>query len=197
MYIYIYIYIGFCPQERSLFDHLTVKEHFIYFCMIKGVPSRLWEAMTENIMKNLDLKEFKNTESHKLSGGNKRKLQVGIGLLGNPPIILLDEPSTGIDPKARRDMWAVISKISTVLKKSCVVLSTHSMEEAEALSSTIGILVNGTFRCFGSTQVIKNKFATGFELQIKIADLPATKVAASIAQFKYTQGIVYIYIYIL
>jgi len=94
---------------------------------------------------------------------------VAIAILGNPPIILLDEPSAGMDPEARRFMWSVVEKISQRDKKSAVILTTHSMEEAEALSTKMGIMVRGgIFRCFGSSQHIKNKFATGYELQIKI-----------------------------
>ena len=89
--------------------------------------------------------------------------------MGNPPIILLDEPSAGMDPEARRFMWSVVEKISQRDKKSAVILTTHSMEEAEALSTKMGIMVRGgIFRCFGSAQHIKNKFATGYELEIKI-----------------------------
>ena len=85
-----------------------------------------------------------------MSGGNKRKLSVAMALIGNPPIVFLDEPSTGMDPMARRFMWTVISRISTLRKKSSVVLTTHSMEEAEALATKIGIMVNGEFKCLGS-----------------------------------------------
>ena len=96
-------------------------------------------------------------------------MSVAIAILGNPPIILLDEPSAGMDPEARRFMWSVVEKISQRDKKSAVILTTHSMEEAEALSTKMGIMVRGgIFRCFGSSQHIKNKFATGYELQIKI-----------------------------
>ena len=104
-----------------------------------------------------------------LSGGNKRKLSVAMAIVGNPPIILLDEPSAGMDPEARRFMWSVVEKISQRDKKSAVILTTHSMEEAEALSTKMGIMVRGgIFRCFGSSQHIKNKFATGYELEVKI-----------------------------
>ena len=72
-------------------------------------------------------------------GGNKRKLSVAMALVGNPPIVFLDEPTTGIDPKARRDMWKLIS--STMTGRS-VILTTHSMDEAEALCHRIGIMVN-------------------------------------------------------
>jgi len=85
-----------------------------------------------------------------LSGGNKRKLSVAIALLGNPPIILLDEPSAGMDPEARRFMWNVVKKI-TMQKTSAVVLTSHLMEEAEFLSTKMGIMVKGgIFKCFGT-----------------------------------------------
>jgi len=115
------------------------------------------------------LTEHRDKPAGTLSGGNKRKLSVAIAIIGNPPIILLDEPSAGMDPEARRFMWSVVAKISQRDKKSAVILTTHSMEEAEALSTKMGIMVRGgIFRCFGSSQHIKNKFATGYEMEIKI-----------------------------
>ena len=117
----------------------------------------------------MGLKKFENVCAGQLSGGNKRKLSVAIALIGNPPVVFLDEPSTGMDPEARRFMWNVISQISTLRKKSSIILTTHSMEEAEALSSKIGIMVNGELKCLGSVQHIKNKFGKGYEIEIKIA----------------------------
>ena len=73
-------------------------------------------------------------------------------MMGNPPIIFLDEPSTGMDPQAKRFMWKVISKVSTEEKQSTVILTTHSMEEAEALSSRLVIMIEGNFRCIGTPQ---------------------------------------------
>jgi ATP-binding cassette subfamily A (ABC1) protein 3 len=93
---------------------------------------------------------------------------VAMAMMGNPPIVFLDEPSSGMDPKARRFMWSVISRISTLRKNSAVILTTHSMEEAEALSTKMGIMVNGLFKCFGSSQHIKNKFGKGFEIEVKV-----------------------------
>ncbi|MBK8156524.1 MAG: AAA family ATPase [Streptococcus sp.] len=94
--------------------------------------------------------EYKKKAAGTLSGGNKRKLNVAIAMIGNPPVIMLDEPSAGMDPHARRFMWKVISRISTQRKNSAVILTTHSMEEAEALSTNMGIMVDGEFKCFGS-----------------------------------------------
>ncbi len=100
-----------------------------------------------------------------MSGGNKRKLQVAIAIIGNPQIILLDEPSAGMDPASKRFMWQVLSGITSGTKDTCIILTTHSMEEAEALSSKMGIMVQGgTFSCFGSSQHIKNKFGYCYEI---------------------------------
>ena len=91
-----------------------------------------------------------------------------MAMIGNPPIVFLDEPSTGMDPKAKRFMWQIISKISTLRKQSAVILTTHSMEEAEALSTKLAIMVSGRLKCFGSSQHIKTKFGEGYEIVIKI-----------------------------
>ena len=102
-----------------------------------------------------------------------RKLSVAIALLGNPEVILLDEPSSGMDPEARRFMWSAVQKLQLQDARSAVILTTHSMEEAEALSSQMAIMGRGGFfHCYGSGQHIKNKFGTGFEMQFKIKSLP-------------------------
>jgi ATP-binding cassette subfamily A (ABC1) protein 3 len=128
-------------------------------------------------MKNLNLVEYTDKCAGTLSGGNKRKLSVAMALLGNPAVILLDEPSAGMDPEARRFMWQVVAKVSQQQKTSGVIITTHSMEEAEALSTKMGIQVKGgVFRCFGSSQHIKNKFATGYEIEAKFMTLTEEEV---------------------
>ena len=116
----------------------------------------------------MSLTEFTNKISGRLSGGNKRKLSVAISMLGNPPIILLDEPSTGMDPEARRFMWSVIHKMSTKGRKSSVIMTTHSMDEAETLCKRMGIMVNGEFVCLGTANQIKEKYGYGYEADVRI-----------------------------
>ena len=172
--------IGYCPQFDALLPNLTSKEHLELFAAIKGIPSNMREKLIQEKLQQLNLKQFEHVQAGTYSGGNKRKLSVAIALLGNPPIILLDEPSSGMDPEARRFMWSIIGKISSEKKHSSVVLTTHSMEEAEALSTKLAIMVEGSFQCIGPVQKLKNKYGKGFEVEIKI-DLP-TK--ADIEQLK-------------
>ena len=160
--------IGYCPQENAIFEGMTVLEHLVFYSRIKGILADKRSRIIEKVMKEMDLEEFRNIRSEKLSGGNKRKLSVAMAMIGNPPIVFLDEPSTGMDPRAKRFMWTIISRISTLRKKSTVILTTHSMEEAEALCTKMGIMVSGRFKCYGSSQDIKDKFGTGFEIEIKI-----------------------------
>jgi ABC-type multidrug transport system ATPase subunit len=100
----------------------------------------------------MTLENHRHKTADTLSGGNKRKLSVALAILGNPSVVLLDEPSAGMDPKARRFLWDVILGIKKRSKRSAIVLTTHSMEEAEALSTKMGIMVRGgVFRCMGSS----------------------------------------------
>ena len=160
--------IGYCPQPNLIFDYMSVEEHLYYYAKIKGIPQSRRKQLVEQAISQLSLQEQRKKAAGTLSGGNKRKLCVAQAILGNPPIILLDEPSAGMDPEARRFMWQVIETISKN-KSSAVVLTTHSMEEAEALSTKMGIMVKGgVFKCFGSAQHIKNKFGKGYIIEIKI-----------------------------
>ena len=119
----------------------------------------------------MDLQNYEDKLSGTLSGGNKRKLSVAMAMIGNPKIIFLDQPSTGMDPKARRFMWKVISRITSERKQSTVILTTHSMEEAEALSTRLGIMASGNFKCIGTPQHIKSKYGKGFEIEIKTKNI--------------------------
>ena len=163
---------------------LTVEEHLDYYARLKGIPDNKRMALIEKEIQQMNLQEHRKKAAGTLSGGNKRKLSVAICVIGNPPIILLDEPSAGMDPEARRFMWQVVAKISQQRKKSAVILTTHSMEEAEALSTKMGIMVKGgVFRCFGSSQHIKNKFGTGYEIEVKVRKISDEELKSMILNF--------------
>ena len=160
--------IGYCPQFDSIFEYMTVYENLEFYAKIKGVVSDKVDMVIKALMKEMNLLQYKTKVSGQLSGGNKRKLAVSIAMICNPPIVLLDEPSTGMDPEARRFMWGIIHKISTRSGKSSVLMTTHSMDEAETLCRRMGILVNGEFKCIGSATSIKEKYGSGYEINLTI-----------------------------
>ncbi|CAA0837437.1 ABC transporter A family member 1 [Striga hermonthica] len=160
-------HIGYCPQFDALLEYLTVREHLELYARIKGVQEYQLEHVVMEKLVEFDLLKHADKPSYALSGGNKRKLSVAIAMIGDPPLVILDEPSTGMDPIAKRFMWEVISRLSTRRGKTAVILTTHSMNEAQALCTRIGIMVGGKLRCIGSPQHLKNRFGNHLELEVK------------------------------
>ena len=170
--------LGYCPQWDALFENNTSREHLELYARIKGVPEPEVAAVVQASLEQFDLVPFANKLAQQLSGGNKRKLSVAIALVGDPPIVFLDEPSTGMDPVARRHMWSVISRVATERKQCSIVLTTHSMEEVEALCTKIGIMVGGRLRCLGSSQHLKSRHSRGFVSEIRAPPPDAAELAA-------------------
>ena len=162
---------------------MTVYENLEFYGKIKGIKQEYLEKVINAMIQEMSLSEFTNKMSGRLSGGNKRKLSVAISFLCSPPIVLLDEPSTGMDPEARRFMWAVIHKISTKGKKASVIMTTHSMDEAETLCKRMAIMVNGEFVCLGRADQIKEKYGYGYEIEIRIKPLSENKFEKILTEY--------------
>lgn len=158
--------IGFCPQFDALFELLTAREHLQLYARIKGINEVDINRVVESKIAEMGLTEYADRSAGTYSGGNKRKLSVAIAMIGEPSIVFLDEPSTGMDPVARRFMWEIISDIVTKREKCSLILTTHSMEECEALCTRIGIMVGGVLRCLGSSQRLRTKYGHGFQIEI-------------------------------
>ena len=105
-------YIGYCPQFDTILDRLTPQEHLSLYCNLRGIRKEFHEKIISDLLMKLNLKNYQNIEAGQLSGGNKRKLTLAISMIGYPSIILLDEPSAGMDPESRRFMWEVINMVS-------------------------------------------------------------------------------------
>ncbi|CAB3381980.1 Hypothetical predicted protein [Cloeon dipterum] len=158
--------IGYCPQFDALLDDLTGRQTLTIFCLLRGIPYRECAENVDNLAKELLFTKHIDKQVKNYSGGNKRKLSTAVALIGDPPVLLLDEPTTGMDPVAKRHLWNVVCKARDLGK--LVILTSHSMEECEALCTKLAIMVNGVFKCLGSTQHLKNKFAEGYSLIIKV-----------------------------
>jgi len=152
--------IGVLPQEFRSFERLTVKETLIYF-------SKLYEkrADVDEILQLMDLIDYKKMLYKNLSGGLKQRVGVAISLVNDPEIVFLDEPTTGLDPKARREVWDVIVNLKK--KGKTIFLTTHYMEEAEYLADHIAIIHKGKIIAEGSLDELTQKYGKGAVLHIK------------------------------
>ncbi len=153
--------MGVCPQQNVLFHNLTVLEHLRFFERIKGVSSHGLEDRAREV----GLGDFLNTKAGQLSGGNKRKLQLAIALAGEPKIVLLDEPTSGMDPYSRRATWDLLRKKR---RGRIILLTTHFMDEAEVLADRVAILKGGSLQCFGSVLFLKERFGLGYNITMII-----------------------------
>lgn len=158
--------IGYCPQFDALLDDLTARETLKMYCLLRGINNNDCNYVSEKLARDFDFFKHLDKQVKELSGGNKRKLSTAIALVGDPPVLYFDEPTTGMDPATKRYLWNALCKVRDSGK--CLVLTSHSMEECEALCTKIAIMVNGNFKCLGSTQHLKSKFAEGYTLTIKV-----------------------------
>uniref|UniRef100_A0ACB8F1Q8 ATP-binding cassette sub- A member 1 n=1 Tax=Sphaerodactylus townsendi TaxID=933632 RepID=A0ACB8F1Q8_9SAUR len=159
--------MGYCPQFDAINNLLTAHEHLQFYCRLRGVPESVIPGVVQWGLSTLGLTQYADRPAGRYSGGNKRKLSTAIALIGAPPVIFLDEPTTGMDPRAKRFLWNCI--LGMIKDGRSVVLTSHSMEECEALCTRMAILVNGRFRCLGSVQHLKNRFGDGYTIVLRVS----------------------------
>ena len=156
--------MGVCPQHDVLWNDLTARDHVAFYGRLKGLTGQQLSASVQKVLADVKLLHVADKQAGKFSGGMKRRLSVANSLIGSPRVVYLDEPSTGLDPSARRTLWDVI----TVAKGDgkAIILTTHSMEEADALCDRVGIMALGNLKCIGQSADLKRRFGTGFALSI-------------------------------
>ncbi|RDD36392.1 ATP-binding cassette sub-family A member 5 [Trichoplax sp. H2] len=152
---------GVCPQQDILFDTLTVREHLKVFATIKGIPNDQIDAEVDKTLDDILLTEKASTRATNLSGGQKRKLCVGIAIIGDPKVVYLDEPTSGMDPLSRRQIWSLLQSRR---QGRVTLLTTHFMDEADILADRKAIISAGKLRCAGSSLFLKNRFGIGYHL---------------------------------
>ena len=165
--------VGYCPQFDAHFANMTGREHVELYATIKGIPASVVKEAALSKLKEVGLSEEDGDRlAANYSGGMKRRLSLAIATIGDPQIVFLDECSTGVDPVARREIWELVSNMVAGRniapeERTSVILTTHSMEECEALCPRIGIMANGRLRALGSAQHLKNKFGKGYQIEMK------------------------------
>ncbi|KAK9833394.1 hypothetical protein WJX81_001382 [Elliptochloris bilobata] len=199
--------LGFCPQQDALLELLTGAEQLALYALLKGVPEKAVAGQVADVLKRVSLPlEMSARPAHTYSGGSKRKLSLAIALIGDADSLLLDEPSSGMDPGARRAMWSYIVAATSpgegpagVLRGVdgaatpsgsgsgstagpgaggvAVVLTTHSMEECEALCARVGIMHQGRLRCLGSPSRLKARYGGALALEVQAGAGEAAQAA--------------------
>ncbi len=154
-------FLGVCPQHDILFDFLTPEEHLQIFCDFKGVPKAEQPEQIKKMLIDVDVYGHKDTIAENLSGGSRRKLSVAIALIGGSKLVLLDEPTAGMDLSARRKLWNMLKNYK---HNRIIILTTHYMDEADILGDRIGIMTGGQLICLGSSLFLKNRFGVGYNL---------------------------------
>lgn len=159
-------FIGVCFQDNVIIDLLSVREHFELFGAIRGLSKYKLEEFIDYFATNMQLTQMLKNRAGDLSGGQKRKLCIGLSLLGNPPVILLDEPTTGVDVQARQLIWKMIANF----KDTTTIVTSHALEEAEAVSSRLFIVSRGNISFCGTSTELRSQYKCGYLLRVERED---------------------------
>lgn len=149
-------------------DQMTVVEHLRFYARVRGVAEI--EHNVEAVIRAVGLQAFSGRMAAKLSGGNKRKLSLGIALIGNPTVLLLDEPSSGMDAAAKRVMWKTLA---AVVPGRSLLLTTHSMEEADALANRAGIMAKRML-AMGTSDHLRRRHGDAYYIHLVMKSAPHT-----------------------
>ena len=173
---------GVCPQEASLFNYLTVWEHLYYFARLRGLRKEKAKKRVEEVINNLNLMSYKNRLVGMLSGGLKRKVFVALSILGNPFILFLDEPTTGLDPQSRREVWNIIRNMRNE-HGTTIILTTHYMEEAEQLCDRVAIIKDGRIVKQGSLEKLRGELK--YDLKIRVPSQTFRKISYKLSHINH------------
>ncbi|XP_060028826.1 phospholipid-transporting ATPase ABCA3-like isoform X2 [Erinaceus europaeus] len=153
--------LGICPQQDLLFNYMTVSEHLHFYCVIKGIPQKMRPMEIDHMLSTFNLLGKRNAFSESLSGGMKRRLSIIIALIGGSKVVILDEPTSSMDPASRRATWDLLQHYK---QNRTILLTTHYMDEADVLGDRIAIMVKGTLRCCGSSLFLKKLYGVGYHI---------------------------------
>ncbi|ADZ08947.1 Sulfate-transporting ATPase [Methanobacterium lacus] len=179
--------IGICPQELMLWEHLTCKESLSLMADMFEVPKDVKDQRIHELLKDLFLTDKANTVVSNLSGGMKRRLNLALSVVHEPDVVVLDEPSEGLDPQSRRVLWNYIRSMRDVQGKT-VILTTHLMDEADSLSDRIGIVDHGKLIRLDTPENLKKEIGEGDIVDVKLSD--PSKNLELIKEFKEIQDII-------
>lgn len=160
--------IGVCPQHDTLYDELSVEEHIELFASFRGMEGEELEEEVDKLIQDVNLQEKREEYSKNLSGGQKRRLSVAMAFAGGSKVIILDEPTSGMDTSARRYIWEMLKNYRN---DRIILLTTHFMDEADYLGDRIAIMSGGKLITCGSNVFLKNKYGVGYNITFVKKDI--------------------------
>lgn len=161
--------LSFCPQDNPLYDSFSLREHLVFFARLRGHRSKTEiRTMIDRYVKGLGLSDKLDTRCQDLSGGQKRRMWVACALFGSAPLMLLDEPTSGMDPQARREFWRMLKEVCAEHDRAAL-FTTHYLEEADLLADRKAILAAGRVVCCGTSQELKRQWGMGYWLNLSVA----------------------------
>ncbi|OHT03838.1 ABC transporter family protein [Tritrichomonas foetus] len=177
--------VGAVFQSNVFIELLTVKENLELFGTIRGLPEENLEQMIDKIISTLQLEGSVDTYAKDLSGGQKRKLCVGISMLGDPPIIFMDEPTAGVDLMSKLSIWKTIGQMTNIT----AVITTHTLEEAESVMHRLFVLNKGKLKFSGTPVEMRSKYKCGYVLKIECPDEEKVEITNNVLDCVHKSGI--------
>lgn len=165
-------YIGVVPQDNILFEKLTGRENLETFCVFQNIKKEKRRKLINELLAEVDLTDKADSIVSSYSGGMKRRLSIALALVSDPMLLFLDEPSSGLDPEIRRDIWSLIQKLKA--RGITVLVTTHYMDEAEKISDNIGIMYHGRLVAQGTVEEIKELIDSKENISLEDAYLSLT-----------------------
>ena len=169
--------IGVVPQELALYDDLSARENLVFWGQMYGLGGRALHARVDEVLVQIGLSDKAGKRVKTYSGGMKRRVNIGVGLLHRPELLFMDEPTVGIDPQSRR---AILDTVKVLNRQGMTVLyTTHYMEEAEELSDRVGILDHGELIALGTQAELKAQVGENDTLILHIDESRNAEALAS------------------
>ncbi|KAF3783031.1 ABC transporter A family member 7, partial [Nymphaea thermarum] len=186
----IYTSMGVCPQHDLIWETLTGREHLLFYGRLKNLKGSALTHAVEESLKSVNLFNggVGDKLSGKYSGGMKRRLSVAISLIGDPQVVYMDEPSTGLDPASRNNLWSVVRRAK---QDRAIILTTHSMEEAEVLCDRLGIFVDGALQCVGNPKELRARYGGSYIFTMTTSATQEEEVENLVRQISPTANKIY------
>ena len=160
--------VGFCPQETVAYEELSALDNMMFYAGLYGLPRSEAKRRSKELLEFVGLLDVAKKPVREFSGGMKRRLNLAIALVNDPEVLLLDEPTTGLDPRARRDVWHYIEGLKA--EGRTILLATHYMEEADRLSDRVAIMDLGRVVALGTPEELKRSVGELSVIEIEVAE---------------------------